>query len=178
MIQSPDGIRGKGLAVKQGMLAAKGDWPLYTAMPTCPMRIDDLAAFLPPETTGYDIVIASREAPGRGSRGMSLNIDTSWGGSLLSSSSLRRSPTTKTRSADSSFSAPKWRKTYSRRQRMNGIGFDVELLYIAKRRGYKVKELPSHLVLRSLLHHAPLGRFGQAAARNLGDPPQLASGTV
>ena len=27
-------------------------------------------------------------------------------------------------------------------QRMNGIGFDVELLYIAKRRGYMVKELP------------------------------------
>jgi dolichyl-phosphate beta-glucosyltransferase len=27
-------------------------------------------------------------------------------------------------------------------QRMHGIGFDVELLFIAKRRGYKVREVP------------------------------------
>ena len=63
VIQSPDGIRGKGLAVKQGMLAAKGDWR-FICDADLSMRIDDLPAFLPPETTGYDIVIASREAPG------------------------------------------------------------------------------------------------------------------
>ena len=27
-------------------------------------------------------------------------------------------------------------------QQMNGIGFDVELLFIAKRRGYKIREVP------------------------------------
>ena len=27
-------------------------------------------------------------------------------------------------------------------QRMNGIGFDVELLFIAMKRGYKIKEVP------------------------------------
>ena len=46
VIQSPDGIRGKGLAVKQGMLAATGDWR-FICDADLSMRIDDLAGFLP-----------------------------------------------------------------------------------------------------------------------------------
>lgn len=140
VIQSPDGIRGKGLAVKQGMLAANGDWR-FICDADLSMRIEDLAGFLPPKTTGYDIVIASREAPGavrvdepeyRHLMGRVNNFiiklaalndyeDTQCGFKLFSAAV-----------AEDLFQV----------QRMNGIGFDVELLYIAKQRGYKVKELP------------------------------------
>jgi len=140
VIQSPDNLRGKGLAVKQGMLTATGDWR-FICDADLSMRIDDLVHFLPPESDGYDIVIASREAPGavrvdepeyRHLMGRINNFiikaaaindfeDTQCGFKMFSG-----------RVAEDLFAV----------QRMNGIGFDVELLFIAKRRGYKVKEVP------------------------------------
>ena len=140
VIQSPNNQRGKGLAVKQGMLAATGEWR-FICDADLSMRIDDLLRFLPPKTKGYDIIIASREAPGservdepeyRHLMGRVNNWiikiaaindfeDTQCGFKLFRASV-----------AEDLFSV----------QRMNGIGFDVELLFIAKRRGYKVKEVP------------------------------------
>ena len=140
VIRSPDNMRGKGLAVKQGMLAAKGQWR-FICDADLSMRIDDILVFLPPATQGYDIVIASREAPGaervgepeyRHLMGRINNLiiklaaindyeDTQCGFKLFSAMAA---------------------KDLFQVQRMNGIGFDVELLYLAKKRGYKVKELP------------------------------------
>lgn len=56
VLQSPEGIRGKGLAVKQGMLAANGEWR-FICDADLSMRIEDLAGFLPPKTSSYDIII-------------------------------------------------------------------------------------------------------------------------
>ncbi len=140
VIRSPDNLRGKGLAVKRGMLAARGEWR-FICDADLSMRIDDLPDFLPPAAAGYDIVIASREAPGavrvdepeyRHLMGRVNNFiikaaaindfeDTQCGFKMF-----RRAV------AEDLFSV----------QRMTGIGFDVELLFIAKRRGYRVKEVP------------------------------------
>jgi len=140
VIRSPDNLRGKGLAVKQGMLAASGQWR-FICDADLSMRIDDLVQFLPPATKGFDIVIASREAPGairvgepeyRHLMGRINNLiikfaaindyeDTQCGFKMFNA-----------KAAMDLFQV----------QRMNGIGFDVELLYIAKKRGYKVKEVP------------------------------------
>ena len=140
VIQSPDGIRGKGLAVKQGMLAATGEWR-FICDADLSMRIEDLAKFLPPATSGYDIVIASREAPGA-VRVDEPDIDILWAGWPPSSSKLTALKDYEdTQCGFKLFSAAVAEDLFQV-QRMNGIGFDVELLYIAKRRGYKVKELP------------------------------------
>ena len=140
VIQSPDNLRGKGLAVKQGMLQARGQWR-FICDADLSMRIDDLAQFLPPAANGYDLLIASREAPGarrvdepeyRHLIGRVNNFiiklaalndfeDTQCGFKMFSRDA-----------AEDLFGV----------QRMNGIGFDVELLFIAKRRGYKIKEVP------------------------------------
>ena len=140
VMRSPDNLRGKGLAVKQGMLAANGDWR-FICDADLSMRIDDLVKFMPPESNGYDIIIASREAPGadrvgepeyRHMMGRINNFiiklaaigdfeDTQCGFKLFSG-----------KVAEDLFAV----------QKMNGIGFDVELLFIAKKRGYSVKEVP------------------------------------
>ena len=140
VMQSPNNLRGKGLAVKHGMLAAKGEWR-FICDADLSMRIEDLSRFLPPESDGYDIIIASREAPGsqnvnepkyRHIMGRIANFiiklvairdyeDTQCGFKMFSC-----------RVANDLFAV----------QRMIGIGFDVELLFIAKRRGYCVKEVP------------------------------------
>lgn len=132
--------RGKGLAVKAGMLAARGEYR-FICDADLSMRIDELPHFLPPYSTDYDIVIASREAKGarrvdepeyRHIMGRVNNLiiklfalgdyeDTQCGFKMFHKNV-----------AEDLF----------RVQLMNGIGFDVELLFIAKKRGYRVRELP------------------------------------
>ena len=53
VLQSPDNLRGKGLAVKHGMLAATGEWR-FICDADLSMRIDELDSFLPPAATGFD----------------------------------------------------------------------------------------------------------------------------
>jgi dolichyl-phosphate beta-glucosyltransferase len=132
--------RGKGLAVRAGMLAARGEYR-FICDADLSMPIDELVNFLPPYVDGHDVLIASREA--EGSRRMNepphrrligrianriINLtalpgfeDTQCGFKMF-----RREV------AEDLFSV----------QRMNGIGFDIELLFIAQKRGYKIQEVP------------------------------------
>lgn len=140
VIQSPDNLRGKGLAVKQGMLAATGDWR-FICDTDLSMRIDELVKFLPPLSDGYDIIIASREAPGavRVDEPEYRHIMGRVATFIIKVAAISDYEDTQCgfkmfrgKVADDLFAV----------QRMNGIGFDVELLFIAKRRGYRVKETP------------------------------------
>ena len=54
--------------------------------------------------------------------------------------------------------------------RMNGIGFDVELLFIAKRRGYKIKEVPITWYYDSYSTMKLWDRLSQDAKENSGNP--------
>ncbi|MEE8162621.1 MAG: glycosyltransferase, partial [Anaerolineae bacterium] len=55
--------RGKGLAVKLGMLGARGEY-LFICDADLSMPIEEVARFLPPQLEGYDVAIASREVEG------------------------------------------------------------------------------------------------------------------
>ncbi|MCA9909532.1 MAG: glycosyltransferase, partial [Anaerolineae bacterium] len=55
--------RGKGLAVKAGMLAARGDYRFICDVDLS-MPIEEITRFLPPYSDGYDISIATREGKG------------------------------------------------------------------------------------------------------------------
>ena len=140
VIQSPDNLRGKGLAVKQGMLAATGEWR-FICDADLSMRIDEIVKFLPPQSDGYDIVIASREVPGavRVDEPEYRHIMGRVATFIIKVAAISDYEDTQCgfkmfrgKVADDLFAV----------QRMNGIGFDVELLFIAKRRGYRVKEMP------------------------------------
>lgn len=140
VIQSPDNLRGKGLAVKQGMLAANGEWR-FICDADLSMRIEDIARFLPPASAGCDVIIASREATGAQRvnepeyRHMIGRINN-WIIKLAALDDFE----------DTQCGFKMFRRSAALDlfgvQKMNGIGFDVELLYIAKRRGYKIKEVP------------------------------------
>ena len=140
VMQSPNNLRGKGLAVKQGMLAAGGDWR-FICDADLSMRIDELTRFLPPETEGYDIAIASREAPG------AIRVDEPEYRHLMGRvnnfiiKAAAINDYEDTQCGFKLFSGPVADDLFTV-QRMNGIGFDVELLFIAKKRGYRVKEVP------------------------------------
>lgn len=55
--------RGKGRAVKRGMLLARGKFR-FMCDADLSMPVGEITRFLPPQLDDYDIAIASREAPG------------------------------------------------------------------------------------------------------------------
>ncbi len=131
---------GKGYAVRQGMLAARGQYAAFSdADLSAP--IEELAKLFDLANKGYDVVIGSRAATGAvipvhqpfyrelGGKGLNLMIrllavpgihDTQCGFKLFTSQAAR--------------------DIFSRCF-INGWGFDVEALYLARRLGYRIAEV-------------------------------------
>jgi glycosyltransferase involved in cell wall biosynthesis len=135
-----EAARGKGLAVRKGMLAAEG---IYRFMcdADLSMPITEVNRFLPPQLENFDIAIASREAPGAvrynepeyrhwGGRGVNLMIR------LLALPELRD-----TQCGFKLFTAAAAEDLFVR-QTLQNWSFDIEVLFIARRRGYRILELP------------------------------------
>ncbi|MBI4888582.1 MAG: glycosyltransferase family 2 protein [Acidobacteria bacterium] len=138
---------GKGAAVRRGMLAARGRWRFF-ADADLSMDLSQLPDFL---AAGADIAIASREAKGaqrigeplsRHLLGRLFNLtvrlvalpgirDTQCGYKLFSD-----------RAVQQLFAAA----------RIDGFAFDVEILFLARRAGFQIREVPV------TWHHRPGSR--------------------
>ncbi|MBX3035730.1 MAG: glycosyltransferase family 2 protein [Anaerolineales bacterium] len=132
--------RGKGNAVRRGMLEAKGEYR-FICDADLSMPIEEVAKFIPPQLTDFDIAIGSREALGAvrynepsyrhfGGRGINLLIrlfilpglqDTQCGFKCF-----------RTEVAEDLF----------RQQTLTGWSFDIEILYLARRKKLRIKEIP------------------------------------
>jgi len=132
--------RGKGLAVKQGMLAAHGEYR-FMCDADLSMPIEELEKFMPPQLEGYDVVIGSREADGsrRVNEPEYRHMIGRISNFLVKMIALRGYEDTqcgfklfRREAAEDLF----------RVQQTNGIGFDVELIFIADKRGYRIYEMP------------------------------------
>lgn len=132
--------RGKGLAVKSGMLAGRGKY-LFFCDADLSMPIEEVARFLPPQLEGYDVAIASREVEGarrygeptyRHLMGRAFNFLVR----LLAVPGFQ----------DTQCGFKCFRRAVARDvfpyQTMEGWGFDVEVLFIAQKRGYRIVEVP------------------------------------
>ena len=132
--------RGKGLAVKRGMMEACGEYR-FMCDADLSMPIAEINKFLPPALSGFDIAIASREAPGsirynepayRHLGGRAINILIR----LLALPGLHDS-----QCGFKCFTAQAAEDLF-RIQTLQGWSFDIELLYVARMRGYRLIELP------------------------------------
>jgi glycosyltransferase involved in cell wall biosynthesis len=135
VIAAPHG--GKGSAVRRGMLAARGAWCFF-ADADLAMDLDHLPLFL---EAPADVTIASREAAGarrvgepwsRHAAGRLFNLlvrivalpglhDTQCGYKMFSSKAVQQ---------------------LFPIGRLDGFAFDVELLYLARRAGFTIREVP------------------------------------
>src|SRR3989344_2713646 len=131
--------RGKGLAVKQGMLKASGQYR-FICDTDLSMPIEEMEKFLPPKSKA-DVMIGVREGKGakrigepwhRHMIGRVFNMiikvtilpgfeDTQCGFKMFSE-----------KAAEELFSI----------QKLNGIGFDIELIFLARKKGYLISEVP------------------------------------
>ena len=136
--------RGKGAAVKCGFLAAKGEYR-FMCDADLSMPIAEISKFIPPTLNNFDIAIASREAKGAvrydepryrhlGGRAINFLIQ------LFILPGLND-----TQCGFKCFSA-KVIDNIGKLQTLNGWSFDIELLYIARRRKYRIREIPIHWV--------------------------------
>lgn len=132
--------RGKGLAVKAGMLAARGEYR-FICDADLSMPIEEIVHFLPPHSHSCDVVIASREIKGakRINEPEYRHIMGRVNNWIIKLMALRDFEDTQC--GFKMFRADVAEDLFDV-QVMTGIGFDVELLFIAKKRGYKIKELP------------------------------------
>ncbi len=132
---------GKGFSVKSGVLAAQGKYILFSDADFS-TSIEELEKLLPYFEQGFDIVVGSRAI-----RGANILLKQSW---LRQSMGkvfnllvrlLCLADIKDTQCGFKCFSRDAAGKIFPL-QRFSGFCFDVEVLNIAKRCGYKIKEVP------------------------------------
>ena len=139
--------RGKGLAVRRGMLQAKGNYR-FICDADLSMPIEEVAKFLPPALDSYDVAIASREAPG--ARRYNEPAYRHFQGRVFSNlvKIFALPGFEDTQCGFKCFSARAAQEIFSV-QKFDGMSFDVEALFIARKRGYKILEVPIEWYYRS-----------------------------
>jgi dolichyl-phosphate beta-glucosyltransferase len=132
--------RGKGRAVRRGMLEAHGEYR-FICDADLSMPIEELTKFLPPALEGIDVAIGSREAKGSKRYGEPTHRHLIGRVFNMLVQVLALPGYQDTQCGFKMVRADAAKDIFSVSQ-MNGIGFDVELLYIAERRGYSIREVP------------------------------------
>lgn len=132
--------RGKGNAVRAGMLIAQGEYR-FMADADFSMPIEEISQFLPPALVDFDVAIASREA--KGSIRYQEPAYRHLGGRLINTiiRMLALPGLHDTQCGFKCFRAQVAEDLF-RNQTMTGWSFDIELLYIARLRKYRVVEVP------------------------------------
>lgn len=133
--------KGKGYAVKKGVLSAKGEKRLFMDIDGS-TSISEISKLLPYFDCGYDVVIGSRRVPG-------ANIISDQSRWRLFLGWLFRNIVnlifplgiTDSQNGFKIFSAKSANEIFNK-QTINGWAFDVEILYLAQKSGYKIKEVP------------------------------------
>jgi glycosyltransferase involved in cell wall biosynthesis len=132
--------RGKGLAVKRGMLEACGEYR-FMCDADLSMPITEISRFLPPALENKDIAIASREA--QGATRYNEPLYRHWGGRGVNAM-IRLLVLPGLHDTQCGF------KCFRREaavdlfgsMTLSGWSFDVEILYLARLRGWSMAEVP------------------------------------
>jgi glycosyltransferase involved in cell wall biosynthesis len=141
VLQNP-GNRGKGYSVKHGMLAAKGEWALFTdADLSSPIgELEKLWNAV--ERDGAQVAVGSR-AVDRSLVGVHQPMLREAVGRVFNATMrlVTGLPFKDTQCGFKLFQTSIGRKVFSRQQ-LDGFGFDVEVLFIAKKLGFRAVEVP------------------------------------
>ncbi|OFV95942.1 MAG: hypothetical protein A3F68_09335 [Acidobacteria bacterium RIFCSPLOWO2_12_FULL_54_10] len=142
LIKNP-GNRGKGYAVRNGMLHAAGQYLVFSDSDLS-TPIEDIDLLLSPLQKGYDVVIGSR----------ALRPDWIYPRQPLSRQLVGRVFNYCVRGVtflaiqDTQCGFKGFRRDAAQaifsRQRLTGFGFDVELAYLARKYGFRLLEVPVH----------------------------------
>jgi dolichyl-phosphate beta-glucosyltransferase len=135
--------RGKGSAVRAGVAAAKGD-PIVFLDSDLTIPVDIIDRFVRALNEGADIAIASRFVAGS-------VIRRPWWRRIMGTT-FRRCvhlivpvDVRDTQCGGKAYTAEAAKDLFAR-SRLNGFSFDAEVLFLARRAGYRVREIPFTLI--------------------------------
>jgi len=147
LIKNPH--QGKAATVITGMLMTSGRYVLFTDLDQA-TPISEIEKVLPWLKRGYDVVIGSRNTKREGAP--ILRLLMARGFILLRTLILGLSGITDTQCGFKAFKNEVVKdlfsrlKLYGQKKSVKGsmvtAGFDIEMLFLAKKRGYKIKEVP------------------------------------
>jgi dolichyl-phosphate beta-glucosyltransferase len=132
--------RGKGAAVRKGMFEGQGQY-LFICDADLAMPMTELPKFLPPCIDSFGVAIGSREAAGSARYGEPLYRHYMGRIFTLVTKVVALQGFEDTQCGYKCFERNVALDLFSR-QTMDGWAFDVELLYIARQRGYRIVEVP------------------------------------
>jgi len=135
--------QGKGFGVKQGIFEAKGEYRIFTDADNS-TSIDQVEKMWPEFEAGYDVVIGSRDI-----KGAVLSVPQPWirkivlggGFKLVRKIIIGLWKIKDTQCGFKGFKGKAAQDIFSRTT-IRHFGFDPEVLVIAKKLGYKIKEVP------------------------------------
>ena len=135
------GHRGKGAAVRQGLVAARGEWVLM-ADADLSMPWDNLARFLDAaaQPDRPQVIIGSREAPGAKRIGESRGRRVS-GRIFNALVRLFAVPGIRDSQCGYKMLSAQAVATLAPHLTIDGFAFDVELLYLARLAGFRIREV-------------------------------------
>lgn len=146
---------GKGFSVRQGCLEAKGNYVIFTDADLS-TPIDEIEKLLKWLEEGYDIAIGSRAL-----KESDIQVRQAWYRQTMGKifnllvQTLAIKGIKDTQCGFKGFKKEVTRKIFQR-QTINGFGFDVEVIYIARMLGYRIKEVPVRWLNRAASKVNPL----------------------
>jgi dolichyl-phosphate beta-glucosyltransferase len=132
--------KGKGIAIKRGVLAAHGEYR-FLCDTDLSMPIEEILKFLPPQLDDFDVAIGSREA--LGSIRYNEPSYRHWGGRMVNLL-IRMLILPGFQDTQCGFKCFRAETTLPlfEQQTIYGWSFDIELLYLARKRKLRIKEVP------------------------------------
>ena len=143
LLVNPDNL-GKGFSIRRAVLESQGQFIVFTDA-DLPYELDAIEGFLQALREGCDLAVGSRVLPGSEVRGVPLlryvaGQVFSW---MVQAVLFRGLPDTQC--GFKSFRAEAAREIF-RRLTIGGFGFDVEMLFIARKRKYAIRPIPVHMI--------------------------------
>lgn len=157
------GNMGKGFSVRQGCLEAKGNYVIFTDADLS-TPIDEIEKLLKWLEEGYDITIGSRAL-----KESDIQIRQAWYREIMGKifnlfvQVFAIKGIKDTQCGFKGFKKEVARNIFQR-QTINGFGFDVEVIYIARVFGYNIKEVPVRWLNRAESKVNPLTHSFQMLA--------------
>ena len=135
---------GKGFSIRRGVLESRGQVLIFTDA-DLPYELEAVEGFLNALRNGCDLAVGSRVLPGSEVKGVPMlryvaGQIFSW---MVQAVLFRGLPDTQC--GFKSFKAEAAREIF-RRLTIGGFGFDVEMLFIARKRRYDICPVPVHMI--------------------------------
>ncbi len=136
--------RGKGFSVRRGVLESRGQFIIFTDA-DLPYELQAIDGFLKTLQNGCDLAIGSRVLPGSQVKGVPLvryasGQVFSW---MVQAVLFHGLPDTQC--GFKSFKADAAKEIF-RRLTIDGFGFDVELLYVARKQKFAIQPVPVRMI--------------------------------